>query len=66
MKITNKKSILVDLEDYCIISPEHSYMEVTEWNNGEGVDVDINGETFDITYGQFYALKKMIEKLNKK
>jgi hypothetical protein len=43
-------------------------MELTEWNNGEGFDVEVNGkqrERFSLTWGEFKALKKAVKHLKK-
>jgi hypothetical protein len=44
-------------------------LEVTEWTNGEGYDIHISdseGERqFNLTWGQFKALKACIKKIDK-
>lgn len=66
MEQYNRKSIFSKLKGYCTFAKEHDYIEVTEWKNGEGFDVDINSSNntrFQITHGEFKSLKKMIKKL---
>jgi hypothetical protein len=68
MIIDNRKSIFTELQKYCTLAGEHDFIEVTEWTNGEGYDVSISsklGSTlFQMTHGEFKALKKLIKKLN--
>lgn len=41
MEINNRKSVLANLEDYSPFYSEHDYIEITEWANGEGWDINI-------------------------
>ena len=66
METYKRKSAFTELEDFCYLSNEHDYMEVTEWRNMEGFDVEVFSkirEKFSMTWGQFKALKKLIKKL---
>ena len=65
MERNTKKSVLADLNDYCHLAKKDDYIEVTEWVNGEGFDVDINTERFSLTYGQLRAIKKLVKELEK-
>jgi hypothetical protein len=74
---TNKKStmeqysrtaIFDELKNYCYLSKEHDYIEICEWYNGEGFDVEISGKPgakFQLTWGQLDALNALIKELNK-
>ena len=59
--VTERKTI--DLKDYCHFAKEDDMMEITEWSNGEGVDVVINSSTdrgkieFNLTFGEWDCLK---------
>jgi hypothetical protein len=68
MKINNRKAIFTELKEYCYLAGEHDFIGVTEWTNGEGFDINISsklGSTlFQITYGEFKALKKLIKTLS--
>lgn len=47
---------------------EGDFIEVCEWKNGEGFDVEVVSTLsgrFQLTYGQFNALKKLVKVLNK-
>ena len=63
-----RTAVFTSLKEFCILSRDHDYMEVTAWDNGEGFDVDIGGahsESFQLTYGQYEALKKLVKAMNK-
>ena len=75
IEVKQRKSAFVDLADWCIMSMRPDlkdaghFLEVTEWTNGEGYDVhisDADGErTFQLTWGQFEAMRKCIKAINK-
>ncbi len=52
-----------------VINHDNDYMEVTEWSNGEGFDINISDKSGDrtiaMTFGEYDALKKLIKFLNK-
>lgn len=49
-----------NLKDYCNHHKEHDFMEVTEWHNGEGFDVNINDKgTFSLTWGEYECLQAL-------
>lgn len=56
MEFYSRKAVFAKLNDYCYLSKEHSFMEVTEWHNGEGFDVTIDDRHFSLTYGEFELL----------
>jgi len=61
-----RKAIFSLLKEYDYFAEENDFIEITEWNNGEGFDVEIstkNTQRFQLTWGQFKALKKLIKKL---
>ena len=67
MKKYKRKSVFSELSKYDIYSKEDDYIEVTEWNNGDGIDVEIfcsDTERFQLTYGQFRLLKKLVKELD--
>ena len=49
IKVTTRKSTFVELKDYCIGSmvkdgiDKGHFLEVTEWSNGEGYDMNLLG-----------------------
>jgi len=68
-ELYSRKAIFADLDQFDpLFSKENDYIEITEWANGEGIDVDIHKtdpQTFSITWGQLDAMKYLIKKLNK-
>jgi hypothetical protein len=65
----DRQAAFVELKNFCHISKEHDFVEVTEWHNGEGFDITISTTTeqnVSVTYGQFDAIKKLIKTLNSK
>lgn len=67
-KINKRNSIFSELSEYDWSSEKDSYMEVTEWTNGEGYDIHINnyGErSLSIGHNEFKLLKKLIKELDK-
>ena len=69
MERSKRNAIFEELKGYCIFGQKNDYIEVTEWSNGDGVDVDVSAvdgnQRFSLTWGQFDLLKKMIKKLMK-
>lgn len=67
-KTSNRKTIFSELHDYCYLSKEHDYIEVTEWTNGDGFDIHVSGhidQKISLTHGEFKLLKKLVKELNK-
>jgi hypothetical protein len=61
-----RKTIFSYIGDACLFSRPGDYLEITEWTNGDGFDIDINSKTgiqkISITYGEFRLLKHMVKK----
>ena len=55
---------MVDLRQFDTFAEKDSFMEVTEWSNAEGFDIQIDSKTgkqqFSLTYGEFKALTVLI------
>lgn len=64
MEKYSRKSVFESLKDYCYLSKDNDFMEVTEWNNGEGFDVCIdsnrNLKNFSLTFGEFQLLQVLV------
>lgn len=58
METSKRKSIFDKLYKYdYLISDKNKCIEVTEWTNGEGIDVIIDDDKFiSITYGELDAI----------
>jgi hypothetical protein len=75
IEVSKRKAAFAELKDWCIMSvtskekTNTDFLEVTEWANGEGYDIHISdgsGERqFNLTWGQFKALKECIKKIDK-
>ena len=69
IKKYDRKAAFTELKEYCTFAKEHDFVEVSEWYNGEGFDVSMNtlGENtiFQLTFGQFKAIKKLVKALEK-
>lgn len=69
METSNRKAIFTELEEYCHLVKEHDFMEITEWSNAEGVDVDISrhygNDRFSLSWGEFKALQHLVLTLAK-
>lgn len=66
MKTYTRKTVFDELKKYDSWADEHDYIEITEWKNSEGFDVDIVGKLstrFQLTWGEYSALKKLVKKL---
>lgn len=69
MEISNRKSIFDELKKYDILSNgDNDYIEITEWSNGEGYDVQINtkwkNQSFSLTHGELEAINYLIKVLD--
>ena len=68
MKKYTRNAIFTELKEFDYLSKEDDFIEITEWYNGEGFDVTINSVgnfNFQLTWGQYKALRKLIKKLEK-
>lgn len=65
----NKSAIMAELNQFDLLAKEHDHIEITAWENGDGFDINIcsNNENkiFQLTWGEFDAIKKLIKILNK-
>lgn len=69
-KVASRKSVFSEIGEYgCYLSKEHDYIEITEWTNKDGFDVDLSTglgqQKISITWGQFKLLKKLVKHLEK-
>ena len=54
---------MANLKDFDHLSKEHDYIEVVQWNNGEGWDIFINERHVSLTYGQLEAINYLTKHL---
>lgn len=68
IKEYKREAVCADLSDFNFLSNKNSFIEVTEWHNGEGFDITIDNyecQKFRLTHGELNALNKLIKKLRK-
>lgn len=75
INIYKRHSAFADLSEFDPgFANEHDFIEVTEWHNGEGFDVEIsktsklgivNDRRLQFTYGEFDAIRKLVKIINK-
>lgn len=68
MKIENRKSVSDNLTKFSIFAKENDFIEVTEWTNGEGVDILIDREQFEssriaFSYDELEAIDYLVKVL---
>lgn len=64
MQTNNRKSVNDKLSKYCYLTnKEEDFIEVTEWTNGEGWDININDNTISLTIGQLDAINYLTKVL---
>ena len=63
MKKYKLKAISDDLRKYDYLAKENDFIEVSEWNNGEGWNISINDNTFQLTMGQLDAINYLTKTL---
>lgn len=64
----NRKAVFCNLKEFDFSCKEHSYIEITEWKNGEGIDINAynySDRTISISYGEFKLIKKLVKQLDK-
>ena len=64
MKIGSRKSICDDLQKYDHLKNKSSFIEITEWTNGEGWDIAINEKMINLTYGELEAINYLTKALD--
>ena len=68
MEKYKRKAVFCNLKEYDFSCKEHSYIEITEWKNGEGIDINAcnyTDRTISISYGEFKLIKKLVKELDK-
>ena len=62
-QIVNRNSVSDKLRKYCHLAKEDSFIEVTEWVNGEGWDITIDERTIQLTWGELDAIDYLTKTL---
>lgn len=60
MEVTKVNQITDNLKKYIYGSKDSDYITLTEWANGEGYDIDINGKLITISYDELEAINYLI------
>ena len=64
MEITQRKSVNDSLKKYCVYAKDDDFIEITEWTNGEGWDINISDEKrISLTFGELEAINYLVKTL---
>jgi len=61
-----RQSVFTELKEFCHLSKEGSFIEMTEWKNGEGVDIVIasfQDRSIQLTFGELQAIRNLTNKI---
>ena len=63
LEVYKRKAVFCNLKEYDFSCKEHSYIEITEWHNGEGIDINVNNysdwiDKFYTKYLYIFSIKK--------
>lgn len=65
MEYKKCKNVSDELKKYDYFANDSDYISVTEWSNGEGYDVDLNGEQFiHLTQGELEAINYLVKTID--
>lgn len=65
MEFNKQKNVIDSLNKYCYLAKDNSYISASEWANGEGYDIDINGEQLiRLTNGELEAINYLTKSLS--
>ena len=63
--VKDRKSISANLNDFCYLNKPDSFIEVTEWSNGDGFDITINDKITSFTRVELDAIQALVKKIDK-
>ena len=63
MEKSKLKSVVDKLNKYNPLLKDDSYITVTEWANGEGYDIDINGKLIQLKWEELEAINYLTKVL---
>jgi hypothetical protein len=67
IEYNKRRSVHCSLKTFDFLAKDSSFIEVTEWTNGEGFDISIDDKQISLTHGELEAinfLTKSIEIYN--
>lgn len=56
-----RKSLSVETKEFCPLAEDDSFVEVTEWRNGEGWDITIDERQYHLTEGELDAINYLVQ-----
>ena len=56
MEVTKVNQITDNLKKYTYSGKDSDYITITEWTNGEGYDIDINGKLITLSDDELEAI----------
>ena len=56
MEVTKVNQITDNLKKYTYSGKDSDYITLTEWSNGEGYDIDINGKLITLSDSELEAI----------
>jgi len=62
-----RETIFAKLNNYCYLAKEEDFIEITEWKNGDGVDLTLSSfrdRIIQLTWGELKAIKKLTKKID--
>ena len=62
-----RETVFANLKDYCHLAKEDDFIEITEWKNGDGIDLTLSSfqdRMIQLTWGELRAIKKLTKKLD--
>ena len=65
IKVSQRRAVFALLKPYCHFAKDDDYIEVTEWTNGEGVDIEISrssgyGKIISLTHGEWELIQVLV------
>ena len=60
MEVTKVSQITDDLKKYTYGGKYSDYITLTEWANGEGYDIDINGKLISLSDNELEAINYLV------
>lgn len=63
MEIKSKSSIGDDLKKYDYLAKDDDFIEITEWVNAEGWDINLNGKLINLSIGELDAINYLTQVL---
>lgn len=64
MELYKRKAVNDSLKKYDHLAKDLDFIEITEWENGEGWDISLNNRLISLTYGQLEAIKYLVKALD--